>query len=236
LTVAGEKMNELAESVVQLTPIKHQNMSDAVYATLREAILSRQLPPGQRIHVDDLRRQLGVSRTPLKDGLNRLALQGLVRVAPRYGTFVSELRADEMAEISEVRLVLELHAVELGVPRISLQQLHRMRAQVASMKATVTPEDNITDHMAFVASDHDFHQVILEAAGNRKLVEVYENLNVHIQVARVYYLDTDKRAQQVCAEHEAILHAYESSDVAVAKQALSTHLETARRATMERLS
>lgn len=229
-------MTAVIDSVVQLPPIKHQNMTDAVYATLREAILSQRFPPGQRIHVDELRQQLGVSRTPLKDALNRLALQGLVRVAPRYGTFVSELRADVMAEISDVRLVLELHAVELGVPRISRQQLQRMRAHVEAMKATVTPEDNCTDHMAFVASDHGFHQVILEAAGNRKLVEVYENLNVHIQVARVYYITTDKRAGQVCAEHEAILRAYESRNVAAAKEALTTHLETVRRATLERLT
>lgn len=226
----------MIDTLVQLPPLKHQNVTDAVYATLREAILSRRFAPGQRINVDELRQQLGVSRTPLKDGLNRLALQGLVRVAPRYGTFVSELRADEMAEISDVRLVLELHAVELGVPRISHQQLQRMREYVGAMKATVTPQDNCTDHMAFVGSDHGFHQVILEAAGNSKLVEVYENLNVHIQVARVYYMSTHKRAQQVCDEHEAILRAYESRDVTAAKAAMTTHLETARRATLERLS
>lgn len=226
----------MIDSIVQLPPLKHQNMTDAVYATLREAILSRRFAPGQRINVDELRQQLGVSRTPLKDGLNRLALQGLVRVAPRYGTFVSELRADEMAEISDVRLVIELHAVELGVPRVSPQQLKRMREHVEAMKATVTPQDNCTDHMAFVGSDHGFHQVILEAAGNRKLMEVYENLNVHIQVARVYYMSTHKRAQQVCDEHEAILRAYEARDVAAAKAAMTTHLETARRATLERLS
>jgi GntR family transcriptional regulator, rspAB operon transcriptional repressor len=224
------------DSLVQLPPLKHQNMTDAVYATLREAILSRRFAPGQRINVDELRQQLGVSRTPLKDGLNRLALQGLVRVAPRFGTFVSELRADEMEEISDLRLLLELHAVDLGVPRISSQQLLRMREYVEAMKATVTPQDNCTDHMAFVGSDHGFHQVILEAAGNRKLEEVYESLNVHIQVARVYYMSTEKRAQQVCDEHEAVLRAYESRNVAGAKEALARHLETARRATIERLT
>jgi GntR family transcriptional regulator, rspAB operon transcriptional repressor len=224
------------DSLAQLPPLKHQNMTDAVYATLREAILSRRFAPGQRINVDELRQQLGVSRTPLKDGLNRLALQGLVRVAPRFGTFVSELRADEMEEISDLRLLLELHAVDLGMPRISSQQLQQMREHVEAMKATVTPQDNCTDHMAFVGSDHGFHQVILEAAGNHKLEEVYESLNVHIQVARVYYMSTEKRAQQVCDEHEAVLQAYEARNAAGAKEALARHLETARRATIERLT
>lgn len=226
----------MSDSTVQLPPIKHQNMTDAVYDTLREAILTRRFPPGQRLHVDELRQQLGVSRTPLKDALNRLALQGLVRVAPRYGTFVSELRADEMAEITDVRLVLELHAVELGVPRISRGQLRQMNACVEAMRKTVTPQGNITDHMAFIASDHDFHHVILEAAGNHKLAEMYETLNVHIQVARVYYMATDKRAQLVCSEHESILRAYEAHSIPEAKAALSTHLDTARRATLERLT
>jgi DNA-binding GntR family transcriptional regulator len=223
------------DGIIRLPRIKHQNMTDAVYSTLREAILSRQFAPGQRLHVDDLRQQLGVSRTPLKDALNRLALEGLVRIAPRYGTFVSELRAEDMAEISDIRRVLELHAVECGVPRISRQQLQRMRSHIEAMKRTVTPEDNCTDHLAFVAGDHGFHKAIVEAAGNRKLVEVYEALNVHIQVARVYYVSTDKRAGQVCAEHEAILRAYEAHDVDAAKKALCTHLETARRAALERM-
>jgi DNA-binding GntR family transcriptional regulator len=229
-------MTAVMDSVVQLLPLRQQNMTDAVYDSLREAILSRRFAPGQRIQVDELRQQLGVSRTPLKDALNRLALQGLVRVAPRYGTFVSELRADVMAEVSDVRLVIELYAVELGVPRISPQLLQRMRDHVEALKQTVGPQDNCTDHMAFVASDHGFHQVVLEAAGNRTLMDVYENLNVHIQVARVYYMSTNQRAQQVCDEHQAILSAYESGNVAAAKEALTTHLETARRATLERLT
>jgi DNA-binding GntR family transcriptional regulator len=210
-------------------------MTDAVYATLRDAILSQRLAPGQRIHVDELRLQLGVSRTPLKDALNRLALQGLVRVAPRYGTFVSELRSDEMAEISDIRVVLELHAVEQGVPLASEMHLQRMRRHLEDMRRTVTPEDNVSDHLAFVAADHGFHQTIVEAAGNRKLLEMYETLNVHIQVARVYYVSTDKRASQVCDEHDAILAAYCARDVGATQDALRRHLDTARRAVLERL-
>ena len=225
----------MQDITVSLPPIRHQNMTDAVYATLRDAILSRRMAPGQRIHVDELRLQLGVSRTPLKDALNRLALQGLVRVAPRYGTFVSELRSDEMSEISDIRLVLELHAVERGVPQASDQQLQRMRRHTEDMRKTVTAEDNVSDHMAFVAADHGFHQVILEAAGNRKLAELYETLNAHIQVARVYYMSADKRASQVCDEHEAILAAYNARDVAATQLALRRHLETARVAVLERL-
>lgn len=220
---------------VQLPPIRQQNITDEVYAALRDAIMSRRLAPGQRVHVDDLRLQLGVSRTPLKDALNRLAMQGLVTVAPRRGTFVSELRADDMAAIADVRRVLELFAVESGVPRVSPLQLQRLSDCVEAMKRTVTPEDNCTDHLAFVAADHDFHHEIVEAAGNHKLLELYEALNVHIQVARVYYVTTDKRAQQVCREHAAILDAYRAQDTAAARQALTVHLETARAATLDRL-
>ncbi len=220
---------------VQLPPIRLQNMTDAVYAALRDAIMSRRMAPGQRVHVDELRLQLGVSRTPLKDALNRLAMQGLVTVAPRRGTFVSELRAEDMAAIADIRLVLELYAVERGVPRISRQQLQDLQEQVAAMKRTITPEDNCTDHLAFVAADHGFHYDIVEAAGNHKLLEMYEALNVHIQVARVYYVTTDKRARQVCEEHEAVLKAYKARDAVAAQQALRRHLETARSATLDRL-
>ncbi len=156
-------------------------------------------------------------------------------MAPRSGTFVSELRADEMAEVSDVRLVLELYAVEQGLLRITPEQLRRMRQHVEGIQQLVTPQDTCADHLTFVAHDHGFHQVILEAAGNRKLLELYEALNVHIQVARVYYLNTDKRVRQVCAEHEAILRAYEAQEVAAAKEAVAAHLASAKQATLERL-
>lgn len=218
-----------------LKPIQHQNMTDAVYASLREAILSREFAPGQRIDVDGLRQQLGVSRTPLKDALNRLAMEGLIRVVPRQGTFVTALGPDEMADICDVRGVLEQYAVERGILQITPAHLQRMRAHVQGLRDALDADGKCRDHLAFVAHDHGFHRVIVEAAGSPKLEEVYEALNVHIQVARVYYMDADKRIDQVCAEHHAILRAYEARDVEAAKAAMAIHLATAKQAAVERL-
>lgn len=218
-----------------LQRIRHQNMADAVYESLREAIFSRDFAPGQRVNVDALRHQLGVSRTPLKDALKRLAMEGLIRIVPRQGTFVTELRADEMAEVCDVRCVLELYAVEQGIPRLTAEQLARLQAHVEGLRDTLAADGSCADHLAFVAHDQGFHRVIVEAAGNRKLQELYEALNVHIQVARVYYMDPDKRIEQVGREHQAILRAYQARDVAAAKEAVAEHLKTAKAATLERL-
>ncbi len=218
-----------------LKPIQHQNMTDAVYVALREAIFSREFAPGQRIDVEELGRQLGVSRTPLKDAINRLAMEGLVSVVPRQGTFVTALQADEMADVCDVRGALEQYAVERGIPQVTEEHLERMRAEVRGLRETLDSSGKCGDHMAFVAHDHGFHRVIIDAAGSRKLAEVYEALNVHIQVARVYYMDADKRIEQVCAEHLAILQAYEARDVEAAKAAMAIHVAAAKRATLERL-
>jgi len=219
-----------------LEPIRHRRITDEVYASLRAAILGRDFAPGQRIDVDALQRQLGVSRTPLKDALNRLAMEGLVRVVPRQGTFVAELGAEEIAEVCDVRCVLELYAVEQGIMRMTPEQLTRLRAHFEALRETRTPDGGCSDHLAFVCHDHDFHRVIVEASGNQKLRELYETLNVHIQMARVYYLDADKRIDQVCQEHERILAAYEARDLAAAKEAVATHLATAKEATLQRLA
>jgi len=210
-------------------------MTDAVYASLRDAIFSREFAPGERLDVDQLGRQLGVSRTPLKDALNRLAMEGLVRIVPRQGTFVTALRPDEMADICDVRAVLELYAVERGLPQVTPEHLARMRAHTRALRDTLGPDGKCRDHLAFVAHDQAFHQVILEATGSRKLAELYGALNVHIQVARVYYIDADKRIEEVCAQHEAILQAYEAYDVKAAKAAMAIHLSTAKQAALERL-
>lgn len=143
MTIAQD--DEAARTKMVLQRIRYQNMTDAVYASLSEAIFSRRFALGQRINVDELRQQLGVSRTPLKDALNRLATEGLIRVVPHRGTFVSELRADEMAEISDVRRVLKLYAVEQGIPRITPQQLQRMKDPAAGIKNLVTPHGTCAD-------------------------------------------------------------------------------------------
>ncbi len=218
-----------------LKPIRHQNMTDAVYASLREAIFSREFAPGQRIDVDGLRQQLGVSRTPLKDALNRLAMEGLIRVLPRQGTFVTTLQPEEMADICDVRVVLEQYAVERGIARITPTHLEHLRAHVRGLRETLDANGHCCDHLGFVAHDHGFHRVIVAAAGSPRLEEVYEALNVHIQVARVYYMDADKRIDQVCTEHMAILRAYEARDVEAAKAAMSIHLATSKQAVLERL-
>ncbi len=221
---------------MSLQPICHQNMADAVYDALRQAIFDQRLAQGERLNIDKLRQELGVSRTPLKEALNRLAIEGLVRMAPRKGTFVSELRPDEVAEVCDLRRVLELFAVEQAVPRLADEHLASMREYLRQQRA-LTPYGDADEYtfMSFVTLDQGFHSAIVEAAGNRKLREIYASLNVHMQGARVRHRDANRRIGLACEEHEAVLRALEARDVAAAQAAMDVHLASGRRALLERL-
>jgi len=218
-----------------LEPIEHTNLSDKVYERLKQGILTRQFAPGQRLNVDQLSEQLGVSRTPLKDALNRLSAEGLVKIVPRQGTFVTKLTPRDIAELFAIRRVLEAWAVEEAVRRITPQELEELRRLLDEMARLVNPDGTCTDYLTLVAKDRDFHLLIIKASGNRKLFELYKNLNVHIQVAVIYYLDADKRVEETLREHEAILRALESRDVEAAREALNTHLKAGELATLERV-
>ncbi len=217
---------------MSLQPIFHQNMADAVYDALRQAIFDQSFAPGQRLNIDELRQELGVSRTPLKDALNRLAIEGLVRIVPRQGSFVSELRPDKLAEVLGVRRALELYAIAEAMPRLEEQHLASMR-ECLWRQRTLTSDGDADQYMTFVTLDHGFHSIIFEAAGNRTLREIYEGLNVHMQVARARHHESTQHISLACEEHEAILRAFEARDAAAASAAMDAHLATARRAVLE---
>lgn len=181
--------------------------------------------PGERLYVDRLEKELQVSRTPIKDALNQLMGEGLVEVIPRKGTFVVKLLPKELEEIFDIRLMIETHAAELSLNSNSQREIRAMRETLIECPQLIK-ERNCR---LFIEEDQKFHHLIVKMSKNAKLYELYKNLNVHIQIARNYYLSDYERLEPTQKEHERILDALTKKDMGLIKEVITTHITNIRR-------
>lgn len=217
----------------RLEAIAVQRLTDAAYQALKENILRQTLRAGQRLNVDELASQLGMSRTPVKDALNALASEGLVEILPRRGTFVIGVTAQDVAEAFEVRRALELLAAELLVARLTDEDLMALRAALARLDEVA--DGDAVEHMQ---RNMAFHRLFVRLAGNRRLSEIYENLDVHIQIARVHARGDRWRERRTRerTEHLAIFRALEVRDAARLARAIDAHIRRAKESLIEDLT
>jgi len=213
-----------------LRQVNHTRLSDQAYEVLRDSILRRKLPPGHRLDLDDLQSQLGISRTPLKEAISRLATEGLITVVPRRGSYVTEITAHDVAERFDVRQILELGAVDEIVANLTDEHLDNLRRVYADLEALTTPEGVTSDYFGFLNKDREFHRTMLHITGNQLLLEIYEGLNIHLQVAKVFYMARDKRTSLVGYEHREILKALEAKDAEALRTTLREHIQSAKQA------
>jgi DNA-binding GntR family transcriptional regulator len=211
-----------------LPEVTRPNISEEVYRILRERFLSGQFRPGERLRLDEMQKQMQISRTPLKDALNRLAVEGLVMIKPRSGTFVAPVDAREVSESFDVRHVLEIYAIELLAPVIGEGQLDELRALIQELRQELQRASAANDYLGYVDQDHQLHQMLVDFSGNRKLKDAWSQVNVFVQMARVRYEDEEAEFTLTQREHEDILRALERHDAAQAKAALNWHIQRAK--------
>ena len=214
----------MATPRLNLKTINHERVNDQVYQVLKEQIISCTLVPGQRLDVGLMAGRLGVSRTPIKDALQRLATQGLITIHARRGTFVTKISPRDVHETFDVREALELKAVELAAGRITPQKLKKLRELNEKMAAPTTSQ------FEHIALNSELHQVLVETCGNRRLMAVYLDLNAHLQIARITNNSDSwvSRLPKTKAEHENIIDALAQNQIDRAKEAVIAHIRAAK--------
>lgn len=210
-----------------LTRLKRDRASDEVYAALRQGILSQLFNPGERLRVDDIASKLGVSLTPVRQAIQQLAVEGLIEIRPRSGTFVTRLTARDVSETCDIRRALECLAAERAVERVSGEQIGEFRELLARLARPAISEQERKRHEQ---DNTRLHSLLIECSGNRRLAEMYESLNAHLQIARLHLRDTDwaVRLDLEKAEHEEIVAALEACDLPRLQAALRRHIQRAR--------
>jgi GntR family transcriptional regulator, rspAB operon transcriptional repressor len=217
-----------------LPPLSRARASDSIFDILREKILDRAFLPGDRLDVRALADQLGVSLTPVKDAMTRLAAEGLVDVRPRSGTFVADLSPDAVAETLQIRRAFECLAAEHVVRRLTPELLARFEAIVKAMERRVSSERDRAEHER---KNVELHTLLVETSGNRRLAELYRSLNAHLTIARIHSKRKPDatRLEQERREHRAILDALAARDAAKLVDVLDRHIRRAGDALVEDL-
>ncbi|MHB1134392.1 MAG: GntR family transcriptional regulator [Chloroflexota bacterium] len=204
-------------------------LSEQVYSALLAAIVEQRLSPGARLTLDDLAAQLKVSRTPVRDAVARLAMEGLVQPSDRRGFSVTVLGAEALAELFDMRLMCELFAVETGLGRVTPTLLERMES-LAHVILVLNRSEDPTDVIALALKDKALHRMIVGLAGNRRLSELYERLSIHVQTYRVRSPLLRGPAVEAAfrLEHGAIIAALQGGQVGPAKEAVRAHVLNAK--------
>ncbi len=196
------------------------SLSQRVYASLKEAILSLALRPGAILRKGEVCEALGVSRSPVSEAVARLATEALVDVVPQAGTFVARLSMEEVREGAFLREALELAALEQVAGTASGEQLVLLRRNLRLQEALVADGDSA----GFYAQDATFHEMLLSFTGHRRLPGLSRTAWVHVDRARRLLLPTPGRIGETLEEHRAVLAAVEGGDPEAARGAMRAHL------------
>ena len=182
-------------------------LRDVVFNTLRQAILRGELKPGERLMEIQLANKLGVSRTPIREAIRKLELEGLVLMIPRKGAEVAEITEKSLRDVLEVRRALEELSVQLACEKITKEEIRELE-RVAKEFQQVVKSSDITE---IAEVDVRFHDIIYTATDNQKLIQLLNNLREQMYRYRVEYLKRDGVFPQLIAEHEAIIRHIENN-------------------------
>lgn len=194
-------------------------LEEYVAHRIREAILKGYFKPGERLDQTELAELLGVSRSPVRDALKRLAAEGLVTMHPHRGAVVAELSRDELEEIYLIRRVLEGLAARLAVAHMDSGRLDALRQLLERM-------DKTEDADEWIELNWRFHHTVYEAAGRPRLLEMIDNLRNTVAPYIRQYISTPEYRRQAQVAHWRIYRACLTQDPDLAERETVAHLQT----------
>ena len=204
--------------------IESPNLRDRVYDILKKSILFQEIPPGEKIDEEAIAKQLGVSRTPIRETLCRLENEGIVMIVPRRGAFVVKHSREKITEILMVREALEGFAARLAVDHINGQTLDQLKSLLKDFT-----ESNIRDRSKeYVQADLEFHNLIIRASKNNLLFNIMNTLNDHVQMLRLQTAALEGRPEQSLVEHLNIIEALEKKNPSSAESLMREHIRKVR--------
>lgn len=195
-------------------------LRDVVFYTLREAILKGELKPGERLMELQLASKLGVSRTPIREAIRMLELEGLAVTFPRKGAEVAKMTEKDMEDVLQIRRALDELAVGLACDNMTEEKLERLyQAMIRFEESTKSGDVKQT-----AQTDVEFHEVIYQAADNPKLVNMLNNLREQMYRYRVEYLKNDNVYPRLIEEHKKIYEGLKHKDKETVVEIVGYHV------------
>jgi DNA-binding GntR family transcriptional regulator len=194
-------------------------LRQAVYDTLAEMIASGSVKPGQHLVEAELADHMGVSRQPIREALQRLAVDGWVELRPAYGAYVHVPTAEEIAQLLGVRSVLEAYSAREAAQHVTGDRVARLRELYAAGVAALAAEDD----SGLVAANTELHAAIVRMAGNRVLAELIAQVERRV---RWYYTPIARpRGEEAWQEHDGVIQAIADGDAGLAERRMRAHTE-----------
>ena len=205
---------------LKLATDKYLPLRDVVFQTLREAILRGNIKPGERLMEIQLSQQLGVSRTPVREAIRMLELEGLVNMTPRKGAAVAAISEKSLRDVLEVRCALEELSVRLACERMSREQFEQLRTSNVKF-AQVAEGEDITE---IAKSDEAFHDIIYYSTDNDKLILLLNQLREQMYRYRIEHIKIKERRSMLIREHQEIIDALRERDSQTAVLVMRRHI------------
>jgi len=207
-------------------------LRDIVCELLRDAITNGVLEPGERLMELQLAEEMGVSRTPLREAMRKLELEGYIVMMPRRGTFVANMSIRDINEIFEIRTALESLSSGLAAERITQEELERLQRLMLKISGYV----KAGNMEKIVATDIDFHDVLYKAARNNRLMGIISNLRDQLTRFRTLSMSFPGRLEATLEEHRNMVEAIAQGDVAAAQKAAEMHMEHSEQTLMQAIA
>lgn len=207
-------------------------LREVVFNTLRDDILRGELEPGERLMEIHLAEKLGVSRTPVREAIRKLELEGLVKMIPRRGAVVASITISDLEDVLEVRKVLEQLTVKLACEKITDEEIALLKKHHEEFAKAI----NTNDLTSLAEKDVSFHDVIYNASRNNRLIQILNNLREQMYRYRLEYIKDRQKRKLLVSEHEKILNAVMNRDSTTAEAAIDAHIANQEKTIIENLN
>lgn len=208
-------------SIFQQDMDEYLPLRDVVFKTLRQGILTGELKPGERLMEIHLANKLGVSRTPIREAIRKLELEGLVTMIPRRGAEVAQITEKSMKDVLEVRKVLDNLSVELACDRITEEEKEKLQNACRDFEDAV----RTGDFSMIAKTDVAFHDIIVATTRNIRLSQMVNNLAEQMYRYRFEYIKDSSQHSRLVQEHEEICQGIIQGDKAKALAAIEAHID-----------
>ena len=221
----------MKEDRLQVNMDEFLPLRDVVFKTLRKGILTGELKPGERLMEIHLANRLGVSRTPIREAIRKLELEGLVTMVPRRGAEGANITEKNLKDVLEVRQALESLAIELACERITEENKEELRQKLDQVETAVRTGDT----GAIASADVAFHDAIVEFSGNMRLIQLVGNLGEQMYRYRFEYIKDVSKHSQIMSEHRIMFDSIMENDRAKAARIVKVHINNQEEAIMRQI-
>lgn len=199
----------------------YKPLREIVFEYLRNSILNGELEPGERLMELQLAQQLGVSRTPIREAIRKLELEGFVEMIPRKGAYVADMSIKDILDVLEVRMFLEGLATYLAAERMTDEEINSLKEILKKFEEEIGDMEK----QQMIELDNKFHDMIIKGSRNNKLLQIVQGLQEQFQRFRVIYFNEYSEHEDLIKYHRAIVKAIADRDSKSAQEYAQTHVE-----------